>query len=70
MECIHCKGKLKRGTAPFNVERQGYHIHWSNIPAWVCSQCGEPYFESQEVDTIQKALAILDAETGVLIGRG
>jgi YgiT-type zinc finger domain-containing protein len=67
MECIHCKGKLQRGTAPFNVERQGYHIHWSGIPAWVCTQCGESYFESEEVNSIQKALQILESETAALL---
>jgi YgiT-type zinc finger domain-containing protein len=69
MECIYCKGKLERANAPFSVERKGYHIYWPSVPAWVCTQCGEPYFESREVDTIQKALTILDAETAALLGQ-
>ncbi|MEO6554110.1 MAG: YgiT-type zinc finger protein [Nitrospiraceae bacterium] len=24
------------------------------MPAWVCTQCGEPYFEAKEVELIQK----------------
>jgi YgiT-type zinc finger domain-containing protein len=67
---MYCRGNQKRATAPFYVERQGYHIHWSDVPAWVCTQCGEPLFESREVDAIQRALKILDAETGALLGRG
>lgn len=55
--CVHCKGTLHKGTAPFSVDRNGYHIHWDALPAWVCDQCGEPLFEAAEVDRIQRALA-------------
>ena len=34
MECIHCKGRMKRGTAPFSLDRNGYHISWDAILAW------------------------------------
>ena len=70
MECIHCKGQMKRGIAPFNINRKGYHIHWDAIPAWVCTQCGEPYFESREVDLIQNILAKLDRESAALSAIG
>ena len=60
MECIYCKGKLTRKTAPFSIQGQGYYLHWDAIPAWVCEQCGEAPFEAPEVDLIQKALADLD----------
>jgi YgiT-type zinc finger domain-containing protein len=63
MECFYCQGKMERGTAPFNIHRHGYHLHWDAIPAWVCTQCGEPYFETREVDLIQNTLSILDRET-------
>ena len=62
MECIHCKGKLIRATAPFSVTRNGYHISWDAVPAWVCSQCGEPVFDTQEVDFIQRTLERLDEQ--------
>ncbi len=60
MECIYCKGKMIRKTAPFSIQRQGYYLHWDAIPAWVCEQCGEALFEAHEVDLIQKALVDLD----------
>jgi YgiT-type zinc finger domain-containing protein len=66
MECIHCKGRMKRGAAPFSLDRNGYHVSWDAIPAWVCSQCGETLFEAREVDLIQKALAELDRESAAL----
>ena len=59
MECLHCKGQMERGTAPFSVDRHGYHVHWDAINAWVCT-CGEPFFETREVEQIQQALGALD----------
>ena len=56
MECYHCKGKMIRSTAPFSADRNGYHISWESIPAWVCTQCGEALFEEKEVTHIQTAL--------------
>ena len=67
MECIHCKGLMKRGTAPLSIERKGYHIHWDALPAWVCTQCGEPLFEGREVDVIQDAIKALDRENDRLL---
>lgn len=62
MECVYCKGKMEKGTAPFSMDRNGYHIHWHALPAWICTQCGEAYFEKEEVDKIQKVLRAIDAE--------
>ena len=59
MECLYCKAQMKKGTSPFSIDRNGYHISWDAIPAWVCEQCGESLLETQEVDTIQDALAVL-----------
>ena len=67
MECIHCKGQMKRGTAPFSLDRNGYHVSWDAVPAWVCTQCGEPFFEAREVDLIQNALRDLDRESAALV---
>jgi YgiT-type zinc finger domain-containing protein len=67
MECIHCKGRMKRGAAPFSLDRNGYHVSWDAVPAWVCTQCGEPFFEAREVDLIQNALRDLDRESAALI---
>jgi YgiT-type zinc finger domain-containing protein len=60
MECLHCKGEMKPGTAPFSIDRRGYHLHWDAIPAWVCKQCGGPFFETREVADIQRALDTVD----------
>ena len=63
MECMHCRGKMVRKKVPFQVDREGYHLTFDAVPAWVCTQCGEPYFEAAEVDAIQNALKLLDEQT-------
>jgi YgiT-type zinc finger domain-containing protein len=68
VECLHCKGRMVRGKAPFSLDQYGYHVSWDAIPAWLCTQCGEPYFEAREVELIQKALTDLDRESAALTG--
>lgn len=63
MTCLECKGRMERGTAPFSIDRKGYHVHWDAVPAWVCMQCGEAYFDRREVERLQKALEVLDRES-------
>jgi len=63
MKCIHCKGAMVRQSAPFQIDRKGYHLTLDEIPAWVCSQCGEVYFEEPEVDAIQEVIQSLDKKT-------
>ena len=67
MECLHCRGRMARATAPFSIDRKGYHIVWDAIPAWVCTQCGEPFFEASEVEAIQRALRAVDRESAALV---
>ena len=55
---------MQRGTAPLSIDRKGYHVHWGALPAWICSQCGEPSFAMEEAERIHKALDVLDALQG------
>lgn len=66
LRCLYCQGTMERKTAPFQINRKGYHLVLSSIPAWVCSQCGEVYFEEHEADAIQEALQNLDERHGRL----
>lgn len=67
MNCLYCKGKLVRGITAYTADRNGYHLTWSTVPAWVCTQCGEALIEEQEVKRIQDALKNLDRETEALL---
>ena len=63
MRCMYCQGKMERGTAPFHIDRNGYHLLFDRIPAWVCGQCGEVYFEEAEVDSIQAVIRAVDEQS-------
>lgn len=63
MKCLYCGGEMKRGTAPFHVDRHGFHLVMDAIPAWVCSQCGEEFFEKSEVDSIQNVIRAIDEQS-------
>ena len=67
MKCVHCNGEMKRSTAPFHVDRHGYHLVLDTVPAWVCGQCGESYFENREVEAIQGAITSLDQQAEQLV---
>lgn len=67
MKCIHCQGEMKRGTTPLHVDRKGCHLLLDAVPAWVCNQCGEPYFEEAEVDVIQDLVESVE-ERAVALG--
>jgi len=70
MKCIHCSGEMSRGITPFHVDRNGYHLLLDAVPAWVCSQCGEAYFEESEVDSIQQAIRGIDEQAKRLSATG
>ncbi|MCX7012135.1 MAG: YgiT-type zinc finger protein [Candidatus Sumerlaeota bacterium] len=66
MKCIHCQGEMKRGAAPFHVDRKGCHLMLDAVPAWICGQCGEAYFKEREVDAIQDLVESLEQKSRAL----
>ncbi len=56
MNCLFCKGKMKKSTVAYTVNRKGYHLYIEKVPAYVCTQCGEKYFDEKETKSIQSAL--------------
>ena len=67
MTCMYCQGKMECGTAPFHIDRKGYHLIFDTIPAWVCVQCGETYFEEATVEAIQQVISAIDTHTERLL---
>ena len=53
MECYYCKGTMVRTKTAYTINKNGYHLVIDDVPAWICQQCGEPYFEGEQVDFIQ-----------------
>ncbi|MEK6681957.1 MAG: type II toxin-antitoxin system MqsA family antitoxin [Nitrospirota bacterium] len=67
MKCLLCKGEMEKETVAYTVDRKGYHLFLEKIPAYVCSQCGERYFEEKEVDAIQDMIKTFEEKLkGVL----
>ena len=69
MKCVHCQGEMKKGTTPFHVDRKGCHLILDEVPAWICEQCGETYFEEREVDTIQDLIVSIEKQAQRLAAR-
>jgi YgiT-type zinc finger domain-containing protein len=57
---------MRKTQAPFHADRKGYHLSLEAVPAWVCGQCREPYFDEPAVKTIQRLLRQLDRQTANL----
>ncbi len=63
MKCMYCHAAMMRHPAPFQITRQYYHVTLESVPAWVCSQCGEVYFETPEVEAIQNLIELLEVQS-------
>lgn len=51
---------MEKSNVAYTVDRRGYHLFIEKIPAYVCSQCGERYFEEKEVEAIQSMIKALE----------
>ena len=52
--CAFCKGKLEEQAITYPTEYKGRVIIVSNVPAIVCTQCGEVLFEPDVAAKLQK----------------
>lgn len=66
MKCMYCQGEMARGNAPFHIDRKDVHVSLDSVSAWVCTQCGEVYFEETEVNAVQDIIRAVDEQTGKL----
>jgi YgiT-type zinc finger domain-containing protein len=67
MNCVICRtGSVKPGTTTFTVDKDGHTYVLRDVPARVCQQCGEPYFDAE---VTQHVLAQVEraSETGVQV---
>jgi YgiT-type zinc finger domain-containing protein len=58
---------MKKGTAPFHIDRKGCHLLLESVPAWVCEQCVEAYFEEKEVNAIQDLIQSIEHKAQRLV---
>lgn len=60
MKCLLCKGEMEKSSVSYTLDRKGYHLFLEKIPAYVCSRCGDRYFEEKEVEAIQNMIRALE----------
>ncbi len=48
MKCVICKhGETQEGTATVTLERVNVTVVFKDVPAQVCTNCGEEYIDAQ-----------------------
>lgn len=54
MNCFVCKGELKEKKVNYFVDLDNTIIIIKEVPAKVCCQCGEKYFDDKTSENIEK----------------
>ena len=55
MKCVICKhGETKEGKVTVTLERDGMTLVFKDVPAHVCSNCGEEYVEEKITSRLLK----------------
>ncbi len=53
MKCVICKhGETKHGTTTVTLERGSVTLVIKDVPAQVCANCGEAYFDAEVTDAL------------------
>ena len=69
MKCFMCNGELEEQKVNYVVDLKDAIIIIKGVPAKVCSQCGEQYFEdktSENIERIVNQLKQLATEVKIL----
>lgn len=73
MTCFKCKGNLEEKITNYFVDLENTIIIIKEVPAKVCSECGEQYFDdktAENIDKIVEQLKNLSAEVTVVKYKG
>ncbi len=54
MSCFRCKGNLEKKKVNYVVDLEKTIIIIKGVPAKVCEQCGEQYFDDETAENIEK----------------
>jgi YgiT-type zinc finger domain-containing protein len=67
MKCVVCKiGETKLGRATVTLEREGIILVFKNVPADICSNCGEEYVDQGTTSHLMEA-AEQATQTGIQV---
>lgn len=68
MECVICKGKLIEGKVNHIVDIDGHIIIIKNVPANICTQCGEYYVDTNIALKLEELIdGVINSNAEVLI---
>lgn len=62
MKCLYCTGEMEKTKSTYTVNRNEYHLFIDKIPVYVCTHCGQRYFEEEEISAIQNMIGHLEAD--------
>ncbi|HTY15843.1 MAG TPA: type II toxin-antitoxin system MqsA family antitoxin [Methanoregulaceae archaeon] len=69
MKCVICKhGDTREGTTTVTLDREGMTLVLKDVPAQVCSNCGEDYVDehvAREIFSIAERMAQSGAQIDV-----
>jgi YgiT-type zinc finger domain-containing protein len=54
-DCTFCGGEVQLKRSEYDYRRRGRLLVISNVPAGVCRQCGEKYFQSNVLKNMDEA---------------
>lgn len=54
MSCFRCNGNLEKKKVNYVVDLERTIIIIKGVPAKVCEQCGEQYFDDETAENIEK----------------
>ena len=54
MNCVMCKGNMKRGTTNYPIDRDSQFLLIKNVPALICDQCGEIFIDDNVFEKIEE----------------
>jgi YgiT-type zinc finger domain-containing protein len=52
--CEFCDGKLEERAIQARFHFKGQTIYVDGVPAWVCTKCGEQYFDAPVYKRLEK----------------
>lgn len=67
MTCPLCKGEMKKGKTNLPFARGKNLLVVRDVPALVCSQCGDSFVEYENVEILENIVAAAEKD-GVLLG--
>ena len=67
MKCVICKhGETREGKISVTLERNGMTLVFKDVPARICSNCGEEYLEKETTTNLLKT-AEESASSGIMV---